>query len=633
MSSTLSGQIEFGKSVYHLLDKESKSFQKTAEQTKSASEINIHYHRCYWKIDPSIKYISGEITTYFTWETASNQFSFDLVDGLEVLEVKRQDTNISFTHQNNLLTLNFEEIAEKGKLDSVTVKYQGEPPTTGFGSFVQFVEEDGPIIWTLSQPFGARDWWPCKQTLSDKADSIDIFVEHPAPFKAASNGLLQSINTDGETSVTHWKHRYPISTYLIAVAVANYEVYSNYFIRNETDSVEVLNYVYPRTLEYAQENTPLTADMIGVFETLFGEYPFSSEKYGHAQISWGGGMEHQTMSFMGDFDIYLNSHELAHQWFGNTVTCASWNDIWLNESFATFCTGIAFEFLRSEEEKLNWRRSYINLATSQPDGSVYVYNPTSTDQIFNFRLTYVKGAMVLNTLRWKLGDEIFFKALRKFLKDENLVYGFANTADIIRHFEEESEQDLSSFFDKWIYKEGYPVYEIFWNQTPEKLYLQVNQSTSHPSVDFYALPLPFRIRGNNGEVIDVRLEHNAKNQVFEIDLDFDANEIIFDPEYVILSKHEIFKVTEVWDGDLDILLYPNPAINQVNIKTNRSPSFIQEIEIYSNDGRLVERYSIENSQGQPINIKLNPELSAGLYHLRIKTQISTLQKKLMILRD
>jgi hypothetical protein len=161
----------------------------------------------------------------------------------------------------------------------------------------------------------------------------------------------------------------------------------------------------------------------------------------------------------------------------------------------------------------------------------------------------------------------------------------------------------------------------------------VNQSTSHPSVDFFELPLPFRIIGNNGEVLDIRLEHDSKNQVFEIDLDFDANEIIFDPEYVILSKHEIFKVTEVWDGDLDILLYPNPAINQVNIKTNRSPSFIQEIEIYSNDGRLVERYSIENSQGQPINIKLNPELSAGLYHLRIKTQISTLQKKLMILRD
>lgn len=626
-------QIEWGKDVFLMLERESAKHKYAENGPKSATEIDIHYYRCHWQINPAVKFIEGEVTSYFTWITAGNSFSFDLSNALNVHAVKRNGQDVNFSHQNQRVNLQFDQQFSAGTLDSVTISYSGVPYTTGFGSFVQYNEIDGPALWTLSQPFGARDWWPCKQSLNDKADSIDIYVTHPMGFRAASNGLLLSeIETDSSITA-HWRHRYPIAAYLVAIAVANYEVYSNFLYRSASDSLEVLNYVYPSSLAYAQSLTPLTVEMLSVFEELFGEYPFNNEKYGHAQFSWGGGMEHQTMSFMADFDIYLNSHELAHQWFGNTVTCGSWNDIWLNESLATFCTGIAFEFLRSEEQKLNWRKTYIELATSSPDGSVYVYDPIGTTEIFNFRLTYVKGAMVLNTLRWKLGDDAFFQALRNFLQDENLRFKFALTGELIAHFEQESNLNLNSFFNKWIFQEGYPEYEFIWNQANDKLYLQSNQKTSNPSVSFFDLPLPFLIKGKNGASKFVRLENTQNREVFQINVDFEVEEVVFDPDFVILSKHKIFNAAVVSKEDLNLLIYPNPSAGNLFIQLDRGPTIIEEISIFSSDGRLIERKIIGKSHEIPLNLNLNPSLSSGVYVLQIKTQIGDFRNKITLINE
>jgi aminopeptidase N len=630
-AQNVNAQIEYGKDVFHLLERESLKHQAKFHDSKQASAIDVHYYRCHWKINPEIKYIEGEVQISFIWTNSASTFDLDLSSALDVITVTHNSAPLNFIHANDRLRLIFDSVAEEGTLSSVSIKYQGTPVTTGFGSFVQYQTlSDGPIIWTLSQPFGAKDWWPCKQSLTDKADSIDIFIEHPSSYKAASNGLLQSITEIEQWSVSHWKHRYPIATYLIAVAVAGYNVYADYLEREDAPTLEVLNYVFPSWEEYARANTPLTVEMIALFEELFGPYPFNSEKYGHAQFAWGGGMEHQTMSFMGDFDIFLNSHELAHQWFGNTITCNSWNDIWINESLATFCTGLVFEFLRSEQEKLNWRKQYIDLTCLQDGGSVYVYNPVSTDQIFNFRLTYVKGAMVLNTLRYQLGDAVFFQALKNYMLDQRLRYGFAATDDIKRHFEEASNSLLDKFFDKWIYKEGYPVYEMFWFQQEDKTYLQINQQTSHPSVDFFELALPFTIVGENGQEKKVRLKNDFNRQVVELDTDFPVQEILFDPEHLILAKHEIYKAAELSPFDLDFILYPNPARDFFYIKPNRDGAYIKKLDLIGLDGRLLQSYEGIKSQSQPLMINVESGFPAGVYMLRITSNAGTYIKKLVL---
>ena len=255
-------------------------------------------------------------------------------------------------------------------LDSLTISYSGNPISSGFGSFEQGTHNGDPVIWTLSEPYGAKGWWPCKQDLNDKIDMIDVYITTPQynasneEYIAVSNGLEQSQVVNGNNKTTHFKHQYPIPAYLIAIAVTNYEVYSHE-VANNGNPFDVVNYVYPEDLAYAQANTGVTVDIMDLFTNLFEEYPYASEKYGHAQFGWGGGMEHTTVSFMGGFSRGLIAHELAHQWFGNKVTCGSWQDIWLNEGFATYLSGLVIEDFDGLPSFRSWRVGKVDHITSE----------------------------------------------------------------------------------------------------------------------------------------------------------------------------------------------------------------------------------------------------------------------------
>ena len=172
-----------------------------------------------------------------------------------------------------------------------------------------------------------------------------------------------------------WQHRYPIATYLVAIAVTNYSMYTQYApLVGRSKPLPVVNYVFPQFRTDAERETRDVLPMIRLFDSLFVPYPFEKEKYGHAQFTWGGGMEHQTMSFMVNFSYDLMAHELAHQWFGDMVTCGTWQDLWLNEGFATYLTVMTTEYLKSKEEangKLRGMRSNI---CGNDGGSVF---PTS----------------------------------------------------------------------------------------------------------------------------------------------------------------------------------------------------------------------------------------------------------------
>lgn len=434
----------------------------TQTLTMASGNFDVKYYRCEWEVDPAVRYIKGKVTVYYTITSSAANISLDLMSPLVTDSVKQRDVLLAKSQANNTLTINFPVTVNAGTLDSVSIFYQGVPPNTGFGSFIQSTHSGTPVMWSLSEPYGSRDWWPCKNGLDDKADSIDILVTNPIAYKAASNGMLKSetISAGGTKVTAHWKHRYAIASYLMCFAVTNYTVFNN-TVQLSTGVLPMQTYCYPENLSSFQNGTINTLNAMQLYDTTFGPYPFKNEKYGHVQFGWGGGMEHQTSTFIVNIGESLCAHELGHQWFGDKITCGTWKDIWLNEGFATHLASMYME-KKYSGNIISTRKSEINNITSLPGGSVEVSDTTDVNRIFDSRLSYTKGSHLLYMLRWKLGDNIFFNAVRNYQTDPAVIYGFARTADLKRNLEQTSGQNLTNFFNQWYSGQGYPTYNVQW---------------------------------------------------------------------------------------------------------------------------------------------------------------------------
>lgn len=591
--------------------------QEQQKQVNANENYDIKYLECYWDIDPAINAIRGTIKTSFTiTEALTPGISFSLANELYVSSVLFNGQNVSFTHQTGeILTIEFPTPLALGDTGTVTVNYMGTPPNSGFGSFIQEDHNGTPIIWTLSEPYGSKDWWPSKLDLNDKADSIDIYITTPTAYRAASNGLLvEEISSSSEITY-HWKHRYPITAYLIALSVTNYEAYSHFVTLQNGTSMEVLNYVYPEDLASSQQATAEVVHMIECYDTLVGLYPFHAEKYGHAQFNWSGGMEHQTMSFMGLFSTDLQSHELSHQWFGDKITCSSWEDIWLNEGFATYFTAL-YRLYKGDVNTWNsWKNGQIEYICSVPDGSVYCTDVSNVGRIFSGRLSYAKGSYLLHMLRWTLGDEDFYEAIRNYINDPALVYGYASTDDLMAHFENQSGIQLDEFMDDWFYGEGFPSYYINWYSNGNTLHIDMAQSSSHSSVDFFEMKVPIRVFGGTQDTIIV-LNHEFSGQSFSVNLGFIADSIQLDPEkWILCFNNSISNQVSVLEEDAlsDLNLFPNPAINKLIINSSTE---IQTIKIYTLNGSLWEEKSLDGRKQDIIDLTNYP---SGAYFLQAET--------------
>lgn len=577
---------------------------------------DLRYHRLDLAVDPAIRAINGSVTHYFTALVALQDIVLDLSNDLAVSMILYHGQGIGSTHGSDLLMVTLPSPIAAGTLDSITISYAGIPPDTGFGSFVQDEHDGQPIIWTLSEPYGARDWWPCKQDLNDKADSLDLLVRAPMGNRVAGNGVLvEELDLGDGTVRHHWRHRHPIAHYLIAFAVTNYEAYTDTAPLPEGD-VEVLNYVFPEHLADWQSASPQVVGQIQLYSDLFGAYPFLDEKYGHAEFSWGGGMEHQTMSFMGSNHYELLSHELAHQWFGDLVTCGSWQDLWLNEGFASYLSGLCYEFL-APEYWMPFKQGRRDFITSQPGGSVLVTDTNDLARLFDSRLTYAKGAFVLHMLRWVCGDEAFFQGINAYLDDPALRNGSAVTEELIAHLEGASGLDLTEFMQDWYSGEGFPTYQLIWAQDMGgTVTVELHQTTSHASVDFFEMPVPVRFT-NGSEEQTVILNHAFSGQVFSFDLPFQAGTALLDPEIWILSgQNLVLQVPAGAFGNQGLLLYPNPVSEQAWLYTGTALQGQALIEVLDATGRVVRNASrVVDEQRIALPVE---GLSAGSYLLRVR---------------
>ncbi|MFD2822411.1 M1 family aminopeptidase [Lacinutrix iliipiscaria] len=632
--SSLTFSQSFDEDLNTVIEAEAKSASNRIYNSYvnlNTGNYDVKYHKLELTIDPSISGINGVVTTHFEAKEEMSQVTFELTDNMVVSQVMQSGNALMFTQNtDDELVITLFETLNQGETGIVEITYSGDPISSGFGSYEQTTHSGAPIIWTLSEPYGAKGWWPCKQDLNDKIDSIDVFITTPQfndsneEYIAVSNGVEQSQTINGANKTTHYRHEFPIPAYLVAIAATNYEVYTH-TVPNDGNPFEIVNYVYPENLTSAQSSTEITVDIMELFSTKFEEYPYASEKYGHAQFGWGGGMEHTTVSFMGSFGRNLIAHELAHQWFGDKITCGSWKDIWLNEGFATYLSGLVIEDFDGNTNFTGWKQSRINSITSQPDGAVYLSDSdtTSVGRIFSSRLSYNKGAMVLHMLRKKLGDANFYQGMQDYLSDPNLAFNYAKTPDYKAKMEAVYGEDLTEFFSDWIYNEGYPSYSVLWHQpTTSTVYIELSQTQSDPSVSFFEAPVPIRLIGTMGESLDLVLENISNAEGFLRPVDFTVADVLFDPESDLISKDNMVTLSrDDLELDNNLGIYPNPTSNHISINKHES-LIIDDIKIHNTLGQLLYQ-----STWSPI-IDMTP-FSTGLLFVRFQTNKGVINKTVL----
>jgi hypothetical protein len=534
--------------------------------TGVGDNYDVKYYRLEMYINPdTTKYLRGKLTTYYqTLVSGFNLLKLDFRNNMIIDSIYYRGSKLagaSYIKDADTLKITL-TTRPANYLDSVSIFYQGVPDigpsSTGFAKATHGSSPVKNYIYTLSEPYSARNWWPCKLDVRDKADSLDLIIKTPSAFKAAGNGTLVSETVTGAYRTAVWKHRYPIPAYLVATAVANYQVYESANVVIGGVSMPVYNYIFPENLTTTAKTTlDRVRPMLTAMSTAFGDYPYKLEKYGHYEFGFSGGMEHATFSgmnkstFDGSTDWSVIAHELGHQWFGDQVTCGSWKDIWVNEGFAQFSELIAAENIPALNTYLAGHRSSIKTAAiANTTQTTYRNDTSSLGTIFSPSVyIYDRGAMILNMLRATLGDDKFFTALRNYTSDPLLSYKNAITGDVKRHMENVSGLNLTDFFNDWIYNNGHATFAISYGFSSNYVGIRAVQSkTSGSSASNFDMPLQFRVsNGTKDTMLTFFYDDGVLNLVkngtmtnwglnqMGVRLSFTPTSITFDPNNQILA--------------------------------------------------------------------------------------------------
>ncbi len=467
-------------------------------------------------------------------------------------------TPSTFTQTSTHVTVDLDRTYVLGEEFEVAVNYHGV--IIGGGLYTNNLSS-GLLIWSLSSVYEARKWWPCKDWPWDKADSVDVHINVPNTMTAVSNGILTGVEDDGTRAIYHWHEKYPIATYLVSVACHPYTVVSDWYHYGPSDSMEVRHYVYPDNYPAVVESLQVTVPALELFSELFGEYPFVDEKYGHAEVEFGGGMEHQTICSIGPWAEYLIVHELSHQWWGDMITCETFHHIWLNEGFATYSEALWWEAVNGIEAyhtDMGWK-AYFGA------GTVIVEDP-EVDEIFDLDLSYYKGAWILHMLRHVVGDSTFFDILQTYGSSDHR-FGTATTEEFRDICESVSGMNLHEFFHQWVYEEYYPVYDHQWSWEASGPYydidLTIDQLQTH---HVFHMPIDITVTTVSGESTFVVYDSLA-HQDFALTVDAQPTGLELDRDNWILHQ--------------EVESFPEPSFDRGILLVNGVSFYWHEDELVS----------------------------------------------------
>ena len=609
---------------------------------QNQEKIDIKFYELNLDIDFNSSRLRGSVTVNGVIGNIYPDFiELDLYDNMTVDSILQNNIPILYLHENDMLKIPISDITlNEENLFSLTIFYQGTPDHCGAGGFKFDEHQNIGHVWTLSEAYCARSWWPCKDDPSDKADSVNIIISVPIEpaYIVASNGLLSSTTINNNKKTYFWKERYPITTYLVSLAIYPYTKWVDQYVSPiSSDTMLIEHYVFPDRYEASYPNYSLTKDMLSFFSELFGEYPFISEKYGHADFTWGGGMEHQTLSSMGSFSQNLMVHELGHSWWGNLITCKTFNDIWLNEGFARYCQALWAEHMYGREAYFDFMNNHAYYGA----GTIYVENPSSNSQIFSAGLSYNKASWVLHMLRHKVGETMFFDILKSYASNDSLSYNAASTSDFQKVCEDISGLDFEQFFQQWIYGERYPKYELSWWHEGNGIYnVKIDQVQSY---NFFSMPIDLKFSGSAGPMLvdtTIVIENNNSSQLYEFSgFNFLVENVMLDPENWILKEatYSVNEIDNILPDRVEVeKAFPNPFNSKVKLSFYINPQFGDthlSVNIFDSRGKIVESL-IDNEfmPGYHTTFWNANGKSSGVYFIQLATDNYIDSQKILFLK-
>lgn len=522
------------------------------------NNYDLKFYHLNINLERNSLYVSGNVKSLAKVVTTSlDSFAFVLHENHTIDSIYVEGAKRNFIRRDSLVLATTGTPIAQNQVFEAIVYYKGTCPSGASAAIGNGYNAGtsgawgNEVTWSLSEPFAAYEWFPCKQDLRDKVDSTWMFATTSSSNKTGSNGVLtNTVNVGGGKTRYEWKSKYPIVYYLISVATAEYVEYLQYakpqYLVN--DSILIQNYIYNNALGATNQNwtNQITAlnklpTNMNLFCDLFGMYPFYKEKYGNSMAPFSGGMEHQTMTSQGFFEFELDAHELGHQWWGDHVTCASWKDIFINEGFASYTEYLSCQYLptisgKTATAKMNEVHTSV---MGQPGGSCYFTNADTMNvpRIFNSRLTYDKGSAVVHSLRYEINnDSTFFRGLRAF--QTAFSHSVATVIEFKTFMENYTSMNFTQFFNQWFYGEGFPTFDVKWNQLGNSLLIQTLQTQSVPSsVPLFITPLDYRItRAGKPDTI-VRVTHAQTTENYTIAVGSSSVTNIFpDPNNWILNR-------------------------------------------------------------------------------------------------
>lgn len=456
-------------------------------------------------VDPTAGTISGSNTiTVKSLVSGLTTFTFALRSNFSVTNVQVNGANVSLPSapgaNSYLRTVTLNRAYAQNEIFTVKITYNGIPVSRGFGSIEFTTQSSMPLISSLSEPYYAATWWPAKDgdvfqpgDNSDKA-TWNCALTVPGNLYGVSNGVLQGIDTLGDGRKRYrWQSNYQMATYLACISITNYNAYSVPYTYNPPGGGSSISFPF-RYFMYPGSDTASNRaawekvlPMMDAIQPVYGVYPFANEGYGMYQFPFGGGMEHQTMTGQDGYTESLTVHEMGHQWWGDNVTCRTWHDIWFNEGLATYTEALWAErkIGSSGNAALQSAMAARKPSASAAAGTVYVYDTSDNNAIFNSALVYNKGGWVWHMLRGVVGDATFWNILAEFRT--RYTGSAVTTDDIADVISDVTGKDFTPFINEWVYQGGAPTYvRGFSNFTVNgkvytKFHIRQSQSTSYPT--------------------------------------------------------------------------------------------------------------------------------------------------------